>query len=69
MVACKLGDFIEDGEDLTGHPKLRQMDEKEMAEIADTDSEPCECVICNARRKNSGKMADNAAADKLRSGK
>jgi len=45
MVACKLGNFIEDGEGLTGRPKLRQMDKKEMAEIADTDSEPCECVI------------------------
>ncbi|KAL3423955.1 hypothetical protein PVAG01_05702 [Phlyctema vagabunda] len=69
LIACKVGNFVQEGVDLTGRPKVRQMDKEEMSEIAGTDSEPCNCVICTARRKNSVKMADNVIADRLRSGK
>jgi len=55
-----------------GATKIRQMDAKEkedMNKIAGTDSSPCECEICLARRRNSFKMEETAARDKLRSGK
>ena len=69
MIECKFGNYMRIGTGASGHLKLREMSEKEMAEIDSTDSDPCDCSICAARRMNWVEMTNNAMSDQLRSGK